>query len=548
MKLGFPSPSLLRRPLSSLFSASITTEINSPPRPLSSSPSLSLSPPLEYLQSVLSEIKLLFKTPQSYSSLTTLDSLLAKTHLLDSATSLILIDYLSQIKKLGRSKTIISHLKSRGRVSDSFLYSLVFDILVKDGRISDVDNVWGEICGSVKSFNFSNYVISVCRTGGVDEIKDIYERILMDAASILDKQTYVALSAALCNVNEGFLAKNLVKQMYDKGMTVDNWTYFLIFQCFCRNGNLEEADLALRKLVINGFSIDISIYGSFLHGLCKRGKHREANKLFRKLTKVGPPKERGLVLKEGRRVIFQLNCEGVVPKMMAYESYFRALCNVGKLNEAEILLKKMMSGTTLPEICVYGSFIKALFRAGRDEDAMKFFNVQKKKKLVRVNEIGRYVIMGLCDKGRVDDALLIFEEIGRMVNGGYLTVTSTLLMWNDLLACNSILKCYWKQSRVADAEVFFERWRLHGKIKVETCIIMINGYCSHNDVSKALVVFEEMLKSKMVVSGALYERLIIGLCDHGRANEAFKYLNVMIENGHMIFYKRWRSLFRSILT
>nr|KAJ0185813.1 hypothetical protein LSAT_V11C900487710 [Lactuca sativa] len=531
MKLYSPVALHLRRPLSSLLSASIATEINSLTPPFSLYPSLSFSPPSMYLQSVLNQIKLLFKNPQSYSSITALDSLLAKPHLLDSATSIVLIDYLSQIKKLGRSKRLISHLKSRGKVSDSFLYSLVSDFLVKDGTINDVENVWEEICGPVKSFNFSNYVILVCKFGGVDEIKYIYERISMGGASILEIQTYVALSAALCNVNEGFLAKNLVKQMYDKGIAVDNWTYFLMFQCFCRNGNFDEADLVLRKLVQNGFTIDICIYGSFLHGLCKWGKHREANKLFQKLIKPKVSRERGVVLKEGRRAIFQLNCEGVVPKMMCYESYFRALCNYGKLEEAEILLKKMTSGRMLPEICVYGSFVRALFRGGRDEDAMKFFNVQKKKGFVHVDEIGRYVIMGLCEKGKADDALRIFEEIG----------------CNDLLVFNAMLDCYWKQSRVGDAEVLFERYRLCGKHNVETCRIMLNGYCSHNDVSKAIVVFEEMLKSKMVVDGASYERLICGLCDHGRPNEAFQYLNDMIEAGHFLFSKGWPSLFRSIL-
>ncbi|KAI3758391.1 hypothetical protein L6452_05952 [Arctium lappa] len=540
MKLCSSPPLHLRRPFSSLFSAYFSTEINPPPFP-----SPSLSPRFLYLQSVLDQIKLLSRNPNNYSSLTTLDSLLAKnTHLLDSATSLVLIDYLSQIKKLGRSKTIISHLKSRGCVSDSFLYSLLFDFLVKDGTINEVENVWAEICGSVKTFNFSNYVILVCKFGGVDEIKDVYQRILMGTANVLERQSYVALSGALCRVNEGLLAKDIVKEMYEKGMAVDGWTYFLMFQCFCRNGDFDEADLALRKLVKSGFIIDICIYGSFLHGLCKSGKLREAYKLFQKLIKRGPPRvsnERGVVLKEGRRAIFQLNCEGVIPEMMAYESYFRALCNAGKLDEAELLMKKMMRGKILPEICVYGSFVKALIRAGRDKDAIKFFNVQKKKGLVRVDEIGRHVIMGLCEKGKADDALRVFEEIV-MVNG----------FVSGSNVCNSILDSYWKENRVVDAELFFERWRLYegnyGRPNVMTYTIMLNGYCSHNDVSKALVVFEEMLKSKMVVNGALYERLIRGLCDSGWVNEAFRYLNDMIEDGHLLFCKRWRALFQSIMS
>ncbi|XP_035844091.1 pentatricopeptide repeat-containing protein At5g41170, mitochondrial-like [Helianthus annuus] len=374
-----------------------------------------------------------------------------------------------------------------------------------------IESLWADICGSVKrlNFSFSDYVILVCKFGELSEVKDVYDRIFMDGGSCcLDRQSYVALSAALCSLNEGFLAKNVVNEMYDKGM----------------------ADLALRKLVKNGFVVDICVYGSWIHGLCKSGKYREADKLFRKLLKRGSVKKFGeekKELKEGRRAIFQLNCEGVVPELMAYECYFRALCNAMKLDDAEVLLKKMMSGRALPEICVYGSFIKALFRSGRDEDAMKFFKAQRKKGLVRVDEIVTYVIMGLCENGKSDDALRLFDEIltvNGFVNGSYV--------------CNIILGSYWKHDGVSKAELFFERWRLnegrYGKLDVTSYTIMFNGYCSGNDVRKAVMVFEEMLKRKMAVNGALYERVIRLLCDRGRANEAFRYA---VNNGDISPYR-----------
>ncbi|KAF5821923.1 putative tetratricopeptide-like helical domain superfamily [Helianthus annuus] len=526
---------LLRRPLSLLFSASFSTL---PPVP---------SPSLTFLQSVLNQIKHLSANPKHYPSLTTLDSLLTNTHMLNPATSLIIIDYLTQINKLSRAKTLISHLNSSGTVSQPFLYSLLFSFLLKDSPINHIESLWADICGSVKrlNFSFSDYVILVCKFDELSEVKDVYNRIFMDGGSYcLERQSYVALSAALCSLNEGILAKKVVNEMYDKGIVVDNWTYFSMFRCFCRNGDFDEADLALRKLVKNGFVVDICVYGSWIDGLCKYGKYREADKLFRKFLKRGSVKKFGeekKVLKEGRRAIFQLNCEGVVPELMAYECYFRALCNAMKLDDAEVLLKKMMSGRALPETCVYGSFIKALFRSGRDEDAMKFFKVQRKKGLVRVDEIVTYLIMGLCENGKSDDALRLFDEIltvNGFVNGSYV--------------CNIILGGYWKHDGVSKAELFFERWRSnevrYGKLDVTSYTIMCNGYCSGNDVQKAVMVFEEMLKRKMTVNGALYERVIRLLCDCGRANEAFRYFNDMIENGHLVFCKRWRTIFQSVFS
>nr|GEU89764.1 hypothetical protein [Tanacetum cinerariifolium] len=500
------------------------------------------SPHLTHLQSIITQIKHISKAPQNPTSL---DSLLAKTHLLNPSNSLIIVDFLSQINKLSRAKTIISYLKSRKLANDVFLYSLVFNYVVKDGSINDVENAWQEIYGSVKRFDFFyKYVVLVCKNGSFEEIKAVYDRVVINGGvDVLEGKCYGVLCVGLCDVNEGFLAKTVVEVMWDKGMVVNDWTYFSMFQCFCRNGVFDEADLVLRRLVKNGFVLDICVYGSFLYGLCKAGKDREANKLFKKLLKRVPVRgvrEGDVVLREGRRAIFQLKCEGVMPEIMVYECYFRALCNAGKLDEAEVLLKKMLSGRILPEICVYGSFIKALFRAGRDDDAMKFFKNQRKKGLVSVDEIGRYVIMGLCEKGIGDDAFRLFNEIKTVNN-----------FVNSSDVCNSILDSYWKESSAAKAGLFFEKWQLdegkYGRPNVITYTIMLNGYCNDNDVSKALVVFEEMLKRK-VVNGAVYERIIKLLCSCGRVHEALKYLNDSIENGHFLFCKRWRVLFQSVFS
>ncbi|CAL5332664.1 unnamed protein product [Camellia sinensis] len=174
----------------------------------------------------------LSKNLRNFTALTTLDSFLRQTRYFDSTTSVFVIDCSSQLKKLERAKTVISNPKIKGRVSDQFLYSLVSDCLVKNGKIKDVEIVWNEILGfelSILRFGMSDYVIYVCEFGAVSEIKRICERILLLGSRGLRKQSYVALIGALCRVNEGWLAKEVVRQVYDKGLNVDNFTYFVMF-------------------------------------------------------------------------------------------------------------------------------------------------------------------------------------------------------------------------------------------------------------------------------------------------------------------------------
>lgn len=344
---------------------------------------------------------------------------------------------------------------------------------------------------------------------------------------------------ALCRENEGGLGKEVVRVMRDAGFRVDCFSYYVLFRCFCRNGEVDEADWVLRILVKKKFRVDICVYGNFMFALCKMGKFREAKKLFFRLTKqdiVGGCKKVES-LKEGRRVIFQLKCEDNVPKMLAYETYFRSLCDMGRLDEAEVLLKKMMNSRTVPEICVYGSFIRALFVADRDKDAIRFFQVEKKKGLVRVDEIASYVILGLCQKGNLDEAVKLFDETASL--GAFFNCSNV---------CNCILGNYWKRNRLAEAEHLFRRLK-NGNYGVlpdaSMYEIMVKGYCNQSDVANTLLLFQEMVDRKIVVSCALYEVIIRALYSRGSVREALKYLNKMVESGNIVSSTRWKMFFSS---
>lgn len=432
---------------------------------------------------------------------------------------------------------MLLHLKDNLKVSPYFAYSLVFDCLVKDGKLDDVEIQWGEIFGGC-GVNLSDYVIYVCKWGDLEEIKRVCERVLM-GSRVLGRQSYLALIGALCRYDEGLMAKSVVHEMYCKGFRVDDVTYIVMFQCFCRNGDLDGADWVIRKMVKSGSHIDACIYGSFMHALCKAGKFREANKLFSKLMKRDCFRDSKIKsLKEGRRAVFQLKCKGVVPEMMAYEIYFRSLCSASKLDDAEMLLKKMMKKRAVPQVCVYGSFIKALFRVGREEDAIKFFNVERKKRLMPPDELAKFMIMELCQKGRIDDAMRTFNEF---------VVMGTLC--NCINLCNCVLGGLWSSGKSTEAEEYLNRMK-HGSLappNLQTYRLMICGFCDHGNFTKALDVFEEMLSKNIPIERSICETVISSLCKHRMVGDAYKYLNDMTRTSYMVSYSIWKKLFHVLI-
>lgn len=69
--------------------------------------------------------------------------------------------------------------------------------------------------------NSKSFFRLACIFGEVDEVKDVNDGILMGGGSCLVRNCYVALCVASCNVDDGFLPRSVVNEMYDKGIEVD---------------------------------------------------------------------------------------------------------------------------------------------------------------------------------------------------------------------------------------------------------------------------------------------------------------------------------------
>lgn len=277
---------------------------------------------------------------------------------------------------------------------------------------------------------------------------------------------------------------------------------------------------------------DVCAYASFLHGLCKSGKWREAKKLFRKLIDRDHKSSGDSHLKMGRRVIFQLDCQGLIPVTLVYESYFRSLCSVGRLADAEKLLKEMMGMKYVPEFWVHRYFIRALFRAGRVDDARKYSNALIKKDFVSEDDIVVSLIDGFFETGKTDGAReLLDDHIGSIAPISHL--------------CNRVLGSYWKGGRIGEAIHLFERMKSghYGRLDFLAYNTMFNGFIGCGEVEKAVLIFQEMVEENVSASGALYKTQVSVLSKNGKVDEAYNYLNEMMESDKLMSYFEWKEVF-----
>lgn len=518
------------------FAATVTPQT---PCTHSSPPSADNNKVFPFLHNFSSLVANISQNPRNFIGLKRLDfELRDAVERLDCASLVFVVKGLCKIRKLQRAKNLVIEMRrSFVGVSSYFWYGLVFDCLVSDGGIDAVEIMWKDICrnnGKDEEVDVFSYVMYVCRFGDLSGVRRVCERVLKDG-KVLSGESYVALIGALCRFrDEGCLAKEVVHAMDHARVKVDDLSYFVMYRCYCVNGNLEDADWILRRLVKRGFKMDVFMYGSFLYALCKSGKVREADKLFRKMIRRGGVEKSCEVnfLRLGRRAIFQLEFGDEVLDVMAYETYFHSLCSVGRLDEAEKLFKEMLKMRIVPQTCVHACFIKALFRAGRDHDALKFFSLEKKKQHICTDEIVSSVIKGLCQIGRSDDALEMLNEV--ISKGSFFCSTSI---------CNTLLKGFWKEMKIMEAEALFKTMNgtPYGFPDASTYSIMIHGLCRHKDIAKALDLFRIFLERKFLVNKIFYEEILSELSQQGRPVEAHKLLNSLLENGHLVSFADWNA-------
>lgn len=363
----------------------------------------------------------------------------------------------------------------------------------------------------------------------------------------MSRDAYVALIGAMCRINDPdhHLGRIVLHEMARRGMEVDDLSYFAVFQSFCRIGNVVEADSVLRDWRNRReFELDASIYDSFFYGLCKSEKFREADKLFDKLTTRAHGDQfmvnSSPLLKPRRRAIFQLTYPGIISEMIAFEAYFRALCNFGRVDEAERLLKVEMKKSKVPEVCVHNCFIKVLFRVGRANDALRFFESERKKGHVSARDIAAAVIFGLCENARVHDACKLLDE---MICEGFVP---TAQVWNQ------IIKSYFEMGSEEKAMGIFEKMHHQScdisqtRPDAETYRIMIAMFLEKGKVEISISLLDELVGKKFKAGVDLYSGIVRGLHKCGRIDESRKWLNLMIEKGILVSYEGWKCLYDSV--
>ncbi|KAL0005992.1 hypothetical protein SO802_013553 [Lithocarpus litseifolius] len=301
----------------------------------------------------------------------------------------------------------------------------------------------------------------------------------------------------------GYVQCNLMSEALDvfnkmPSRDVVAWTTLISGACG-RLGSLREGRIAHGLLIKYGFEFDHSIASALIEFYCDCG-----------------------VIDEAKRVYDWMGNPG----LNASNSLIGGLIFMGRIVDAEFIFGRLVEKSPVS----YNLMIKGYAMSGQVKESEKLFNRMTEKTIISLNTM----ISVYSGNGEIDKALKLFKE----TKGERNPVTWNSMMSGELLHAHVIktpfesnayvgtylVDMYSKCGSIPNAQKSFS---IISSPNVAAWTPLVNGYAHHRLDSKAILLFEEMLKQGVVPNGATFLGILSAYGCAGLVNEGMKFFHLM---------------------
>lgn len=303
----------------------------------------------------------------------------------------------------------------------------------------------------------------------------------------------------------------LFNEMRRNGLLVSSDTWTIMIMQYGRIGLTEIALKFFKEMKENGSSPNSGTYKSLIISLCGK-KGRKVN--------------------EAIEVFLEMTQAGFVPDKELLEIYLQCLCEVDNVLEAKKCTKNLCPlGFSTP--LAYSLCIRALCRAGKVDEALLMADEVGERDQNTLNGyIYGSLVHGLLRKRRLQDAL---EKIESMKQVG---IFPTVHVYTSLLVY------FFKEKQISKALKVFEKMKQEGcEPTIVTYSSLIRGYVSNGRINDAWNVFHKMKNEGPLPDFKTYSMFISCLCKEGKSEEGMKLLSEMLSVGFAPSTVNFRDVF-----
>ncbi|EOA19612.1 hypothetical protein CARUB_v10002874mg [Capsella rubella] len=259
------------------------------------------------------------------------------------------------------------------------------------------------------------------------------------------------------------IAIRTFKEMKDMGLIPSSSTFKCLITVLCekKGRNVEEATRTFREMIRSGFVPDRELVQDYLGCLCEVGNTKDAKSCLDSLCKIG----------------FS------VP--VVYSIYIRALCRIGKLEEALSELDRFKGEKSLLDQYTYGSIVHGFLQRGQLQEALAKVNSMKEKGIKPSVHVYTSLIVHFFKEKQLEKVIETCQEM-------------------EEEGCEP---------------------------SVVTFTAMICGYMNLGKVEEAWKAFRYMEEKGTSPDFKTYSKFINCLCQAGKSEDALKLLSEMLDKG-----------------
>ncbi|XP_055836343.1 pentatricopeptide repeat-containing protein At5g62370-like [Solanum dulcamara] len=190
---------------------------------------------------------------------------------------------------------------------------------------------------------------------------------------------------------------------------------------------------------------------------------------------------------------------GIEPNHFLLNSMVICYCKLGKLEEAKLLVDKLVDMNSMPCSSTCNELIKGFCGQGRILDGCDVFVKAINADVLRAFSCYNKLVDGLCFRGYLDEALCVFDE---MCDRG---VPPTVHLFKTLVLS------FCKRGRVEEAQLLSMDMESYGFVLDKVMYTaLINVYSKTQKMKTAMLVFHRMLKLGCEPDKYTYNTLING--------------------------------------
>ncbi|XP_027363044.1 putative pentatricopeptide repeat-containing protein At5g08310, mitochondrial [Abrus precatorius] len=422
---------------------------------------------------------------------------------------------LASVGLVQEANQLFDEMREKGLcVPNDYCYNCLLEAISKSGSVDLMEMRLKEMKGfgwEVDEFTLTPVMLVYCNARRFDQALSVYH--VMQEKGWVDERIYSILVLSFTKWGEVDKAFRLVERMEERGMRLNEKTFCVLIHGFVKESRVDKALQLFDKMLRDGFTPHISLFDVLIGGLCRNKDTGKALSLLLEMKELGVVPDIGIFTKllsslSDRSMIAKLleevpEEEGDQTLVLIYNGVLTGYVNEGLMDEACHLLQMMVQS-----------------KSGANAQMDTFLKV---KRLVSPNTASfSIVIDGLLKNGQLDLALSLFNEMKQHVG------KPNVLIYNNLIngLCNS--------NRLEESLELLQEMKESGIEPTHFTYNSIYGcLCKRKDVSGAT----DMLKEMRVCGHEPWIKnstfLVKELSDHGRAVEACKFLNTMVQQGFL---------------